>query len=204
MAFGFPNEVDEAAWAAHELAINRLRGGVCYDLIVEYFETRDGIRHGMKKLEVLCGFVKEREDARGTIRSWLRRGVKPSPALIAKVKRATGGVVDLSRVVNHPLWDLLRRKTPSRSWLNRALEQRTVAVRELLYLSADRAGRFSHHTPDRQTTLALRDLRGLDAFTAMLILARRGERDEHDPSHALPSMCDFDMFPRVVVSESTL
>jgi hypothetical protein len=204
MSFGFPDEVDEAAWTAHELAINRCRGGVCYDAIVGFFAARDGIRYGKNKLEVLCGFVKNRADARGTIRSWVDRGVEPSRALIAAVKRATGGIVDLAKVVDHPLWDLLRRKSPSLPWLNRALELRSAAVREVLYLEADRAGRFSHHTPDRQTTLTLRDLGGLDAFTAMLILARRGEWEEHDPSHALPSMCAFDMFPRMIVSEATL
>ena len=45
---------------------------------------------------------------------------------------------------------------------------------------------------------------GLEAFTAMLCLARRGESEENIPAHTLPSMCAFDMFPRLLVSEPLL
>ncbi len=199
MAIGFLSDLDDLAWASHADAIDRCRGAICVAVISRYFADRDGHELAVSRLEAACGFHDHR-----TLRGWVKKGNKPQPGSIALVRRATGGIVDLTAWVNHPLWELMQKVPPDLSRLLRLLEQRSAAVRKILLLEPDNAGRFSHHTPDRQTTLALRDLGGLEAFTAMLCLARRGESEENIPAHTLPSMCAFDMFPRLLVSEPLL
>jgi hypothetical protein len=207
MAIGFASSLDAAVGPGHDRAVDGCRGALCVADIWWYFVEREQRELNRKELERRCGFAEagsdEKEPTNGTMGGWLRGKVAGEKS-IAQVLQSTNQQVDLRRWIDHPLFLLLRTQPPSLAKLNALLETRSDPVRRILMLRPDGSGRFGHHPPERQTVLELRDLGGMDAFVAMLCLARRGEHTEHDPEHALPAVCAFDMFPGVVVSEPSL
>lgn len=90
--------------------------------------------------------------------------------------------------------------------IHRLLEGVPVAIRRILFLDSapDRLGRYRHSMANRQQFLAIRSQYSLDAFVALLCLARKGEILDDDPHHFLPSACAFDIFPRVLVTHQPL
>ena len=63
---------------------------------------------------------------------------------------------------------------------------------------------YNHAPLDRKNALGLRNLRSLDAFIALLALARKGEQLEHAPQHYLPALCAFDILPYVLYGHPAL
>lgn len=66
------------------------------------------------------------------------------------------------------------------------------------------AGRFHHTILGRSQILAVRNQRSLDAFMALVCLARKGEVLENDPLHFLPAACAYEIFPRILYSHKPL
>lgn len=87
-----------------------------------------------------------------------------------------------------------------RQQIHRLLEAMPLAIRRSLFMYElpDSLGRYHHSLLEREQILAIRDNGSLDAFIALLCLARKGEIFEHDPQRYLPSTCAFDIFPRVI------
>jgi hypothetical protein len=75
-----------------------------------------------------------------------------------------------------------------------------LLIRKILFFDGipNRLGRYIHSLPDRAMILGIRNHFSLDAFLALLCLARKGELLEQDPQHFLPASRAFDIFPRVL------
>lgn len=99
------------------------------------------------------------------------------------------------------LWNLLAREPPTLDRLRFLMEESFPrSMRKLLFgeYDRDRVGRYAHYEIDRKQLLALRDRRSLDAFTALLCVAREGELIDEDHRHSVPTLCAFDVLPYVL------
>ena len=207
MVVGYPEDLDDAAWEAHDHAVDQCRGQICLCAIAEHFGLPAALSD-VGAVEVKCqaheGGCEADLESNGTIRRWCTVGNNPRRDSIEKINMATGGRVDLDLLIKHPIITLLRREPPSIQQLNGYLEQAPLGIRKILILEPDLRGIISHHRPDRRTVLTLRNTWSFDGFIAMLCLARRGEVLGEAPAHALPAMCAYDMFPRVVQKTSLI
>ena len=203
MSIGFCDNVDAATWVAHDAQLAQCCGSVCVAVVSEHFQRTRGKVLSLDELEVACGFARHRDEAHGTLRNW-KHGTRPRPGSIAKVLDATDGAVDLGLWVHHALWRVLASEAPNLPQLNRWLEACHPRIRRVLAIARVGNAGFTHPVPERATVLAVRDLDGLDAFVAMLCLARRGEVTEDDVAHSLPSLCAYDMYPRLVVGNELI
>ena len=202
MAIPFrPPEPTAEEWAAHQLEVSRCRGGACFAALAAHYET-----DSPRKLEELVDrrsyTTKNGErSSSNKFRVWFRDGKTPRDDTITHVSKKTNGEVDLRYWRDLILWELLARDPPQLSRIQYLLEESfPCSIRRILFLAYDRDqfGRFHHGAIDRERTLELRDRRSLDAFLAMLCLARKGEILGDDPQHSLPTMCAFDMLPYVL------
>lgn len=190
----------------HRDSVKRARGTACYGALAAHFGT-----DSPKLLELR---VDDREpyDSDGDksiSNKYLRwRQGKALPHVDSSIPHAlarSGGAVRLDFWRDLPLWNLLALEPPTIPWIHRLLEGRGRSVRKILFLDGEpeRYG-FNHSTPDREQLLAIRNLRSLDAFVALLALARKGEQLEDAPQHFLPSACAFDTLPYVLRSHGPL
>ncbi len=141
----------------------------------------------------------------GKYRQWWRDGSAPSASTIDQVRERSGNSVDVAYWKDLPLWRLLGREPPSIEWLQQTKEAMPQNVRKVLFVDGlPTRGRFIHMHLERDDKLRLRDLGTLEAFIALLCLAREGEILGHDPNHFLPTACAFDILPRVLSSQRQL
>lgn len=194
-------------WAAHRREIKQCRGTVCYAALVSHFGTESP-----KELEL-------RVDGRAPYRSgdgdpsisnkyrrWRQGLALPSDESIQHVFHRSGGAVRLQQWRDLVLWELLEPELPRIQRIHQLLEASSPLVRRILLLD-DYAGlgRPVHTASiDRQMYLGIRNHFSLDAFLALLCLARKGELLEADPQHFLPAACAFDIFPRVLYTHPPL
>ncbi|MBK7145605.1 MAG: hypothetical protein IPH76_10500 [Xanthomonadales bacterium] len=191
----------------HEARIDKCRGTACFeDLCRGLNETSANELarqidddHGRLGPDGLRQFS-------GKYRQW-RYGKAPSDETIALVESRFAGKTRLRRWRDLWLWDLLRE--PFKLTLPELHEEMThlpPRIRKLLFLSAgpNAMGRFPRHAMSRERVLELRDLKSLDAFMALLALAREGELINQDQRHVFPALCAFGIFAHVLAANPQL
>jgi len=211
-AFGMPIPYQsplppEDDWAAHSKEIKRCRGTACYGALAAHFGTESP-----KDLEMR---VDDREPYRteggdvsisNKYRRWRQGKALPRDESIKHVLLRSGGSVRLEHWRDLVLWELLQPEPPLIQRIHNILEQSALSVRKILFFDGapNGLGRYAHSSPDREMTLGLRNLLSLDAFLALLCLARKGDLLEQDPQHFLPATCAFDIFPHVLYTHAPL
>ncbi len=194
-------------WAAHRKEVRACTGAACFAALTSHFGSESP-----KALEKLVDdrlpYVTQAGDQSlsNKYRKWLAGTSLPSLDSVLHVLARSNGAVDLYSWRYLPLWELLQPAPPPLATLHRFMEQAAPPVRKILFFdeNPDRYGRFVHEIPDADTTLALRNLYSLDAFLALLCLARKGEILDYDPYQSLPSLYAFDIFPRVLLAQKPL
>ena len=195
-------------WASHQQDVKRCRGTVCYGALAAHF--------GTDSPKILEWRVDRRQPYGGDgdpstsnkYRRWRQGKALPHDDTVTNVAVRSGGSVRLDFWRDLPLWGLLTPDPPPLQRLHAVLEKSPLPVRRVLFpikyaFAMDGyppAERFHHSMLDREQTLGIRNLRSLGAFIALLCLARKAEALNDDPHHFLPSLCAYDVFPRVLYS----
>lgn len=186
MALPFRSLPTAAALREHDARIDICRGTACFqDLCLGLNETSanelarqiDG-DHGRIGRDGTKQFS-------GKYRQW-RYGKAPAEETIVLVESRFPGKTRLRRWRNLLLWDLLREPFElTLSELHERMTHLPPRIRKLLFLSAgpNAMGRYPRHAMSRERILELRDLHSLDAFIALLALAREGELINEDQRH---------------------
>lgn len=194
---------DEPAWIAHAEEIDRLRGSVCFNVLVAHFGVRSP-----RALEAKISGVAPTGDGAapsGKYRRWWRYGAMPSDDTVAEIRAKTLGAVAIDQWRDLPLYELLARDAPSIARLQQIREAMPPRVRRVLFERGRPIDdRWIHLRLERNDYLTLRELGTLPAFITLLSLAREGEVLGHDPSHFIPSACAFDMLPHVLLATPSL
>lgn len=185
--------------------LKRVRGAVCFGALAAHFGAESS-----KKLEwrvdrrLPYGEDVDSSPSNKYLR-W-RQGTLPHDDSLTHVEARTAGSVRLGYWRDLPLWQILSPDIPAISSLHQVLEQMPRNIRKVLLHDTDpaREGRFHHTIPDRSQILAVRNQRSLDAFIALVCLARKGEVLENDPLHFLPAACAYEIFPRILYSHKPL
>ena len=196
-----------SAWGEHHRRVALCRGGACFTALAQFYGT--DAPNQIEKLIDERGPYPVGDGERswsGKYRRWLRDGKAPKDDTIELVWRKTGGKVDLQRWRDLALWDVLHQEPPSIAELHRRMTQFPAQIRRMIFGESEPnpQGRYLRSDLEREGTLALRDLGSLDAFQALLCLACEGEWIGDDTRHALPAMCAYDLFPRLVRQHAEL
>ena len=210
MPIGFRPPIPNAAdWQAQKFAIRLCRGAACYAALTAHFGTRNQTRLEWT-IDGRRPYGADNDDVdQSSSNKYLRWGqgkTLPSNSSVDLVYEHSGGAVRLNFWRDLPLWELLQPQPPSLQRLHAILEASPPGVRRILFIDVEpgEGGRYSHTRLRRSELLALRNLRSLDAFTALLCLARKGELLEDDQYQYLPSACAYDMLPRLLYSHPPL
>lgn len=207
MALPFRSLPTAAALREHDARIDICRGTACFqDLCLGLNETSanelarqiDG-DHGRIGRDGTKQFS-------GKYRQW-RYGKAPAEETIVLVESRFPGKTRLRRWRNLLLWDLLREPFElTLSELHERMTHLPPRIRKLLFLSAgpNAMGRYPRHAMSRERILELRDLHSLDAFIALLALAREGELINEDQRHVFPALCAFGIFAHVLAANPQL
>ncbi|MEJ1250001.1 hypothetical protein [Denitratimonas tolerans] len=189
---------------AHRDAVKRVRGTVCYGALAHHFGTQsptllEARIDGRRPYDELGEKVVSNKYKR-----WREGKALPSEDTVAHVSNRSAGAVRLDYWRDLPLWELLAVECPPVPRLHRIIEH-SASVRHVLLLDGEPERFGYNHSPlDRKNALGLRNLRSLDAFIALLALARKGEQSEDAPQHYLPALCAFDILPYVLYGHSAL
>jgi len=187
-------------WAALTKDPSRRRGAACFGALAAHFGTTSPRRLEQRIDKKFYVTQHEERTGTGKYRAWFRDGVRPSDETAALVAQRTAGSVDLVFWRDHPLWRLLAPKPPSLDELDDILEAMPRPISGILFGDSVewRRPRFVHHPLERDQVLAIRNVASLDAFICLLCLACKGDLNNHDPSHFVPSRSALDLFPRIV------
>lgn len=193
------------AWAVHKKDVKRCRGTACYGAIAAHFGT-DSPKVLEWRVDRRTSYASEDEDVSlsNKFLRWRQGKALPNADSVAHVLDRSKGSVRLAFWRDLPLWELMAPEPPPVRRLHAILESLPPSVTSLLFGFGGSVGQYNHHMPDRDQTLAIRNLRSLPAFVALLCLARKGESLDNDPQHYLPSACVFDLFPRILYSHRAL
>lgn len=206
LPFRSPAPTDEA-WREHGRELALCRGAACFTAASLHFGT-DSPKALEQRIDGRGPYINELGDRSwsGKYRRWLTRGSVPTDETVERVKVRSEGAVDLGLWRELGLWSVLAAKPPSLGWLHAEKERFSPPIRTILFGDhvRNRMGRFVHFDIGRDRTLALRDLRSLEALCALLCLAREGELLGDDPRHSLPTMCAFDILPHVLCANPPL
>ena len=135
---------------------------------------------------------------------WRQGKALPSDDSVIHVSQRSAGAVRLDYWRDLALWELLAVECPPIPRLHRIVEH-SASVRHVLFLDGEPERFGYNHSPlHRKKALGLRNLRSLDAFVALLALARKGEQLEDAPQHYLPALCAFDILPHVLYGQPVL
>lgn len=180
-------------------------GTVCYGALVNHFGT-DSAALLEKRVDGRAIYNQFGEKAAtNKFRRWLQGRALPGEDSRAHALKRSGGAVDLGYWRDLPLWRLLHPEPPSIRELHRIIEGAGSNIRRILFNDAlPEPKNYNHSLPVRSQTLAIRNLRSLDAFQVLLALARKGEQLEDGPLQYLPSACAFDILPYVLYSNRPL
>jgi hypothetical protein len=198
-------EPDEAAWKEHAKDIANCRGVACFSALAQHFGTTSPTaleRHVDGRMPYVTAGGDQ--SISGKYRAWLHGSI-PNDETCEWVRLQTENAVRLKCWRDHPLWRLLERDPPAIEWLHRQKEALPPKVGKFLFLDGiGHDNRYIHVNLTRSETLRLRNVGTLDAFVALLCLAREGETMGDHPKHYLSSACAFDAFPRVLITQYPL
>ena len=187
----------------HQHRIDCCRGIICFEEVARNFGTRSS-----NQLEVLIDdFVPSIDvDGRkiwpGKYRKWLS-GTAPSSATLSKVDQKTGGKSQLSHWRKLILWNLIEEPV---AWDLTVISHFTMYLQEPArtlarrVVSPDSLGRYLSTEIVLEVMLELRDLYTLDAFMALLLLAREAKLIKSEQRFVLATTSAFEVFPRVVMA----
>jgi hypothetical protein len=136
----------------------------------------------------------------GKYRQW-RRGKIPSEASVALALARSDGRVDLRYWRDLPLWDLLAEPFDLAPLnLHDLLTQLAPPVRAILFFSPepDECGEWARLGLRDADIAALRALGTLDAFVALLTLARSAQLAHNDQQHAVLTASAFAILANVL------
>lgn len=189
---------------AHRDAVKRARGTVCYGALANHFGTQSPTLLEAR-VDGRRAYDEEGEKATSNkYKRWRQGKSLPSDETVGHVSRRSAGAVRLDYWRDLTLWELLAVECPPVPLLHRIIEH-SASVRHVLFLDGEPQRFGYNHAPlDRENALGLRNLRSLDAFIALLALARKGEQLEHAPQHYLPALCAFDILPYVLYGHPAL
>lgn len=143
----------------------------------------------------------------GKCRRWQHGTALPSDESIAIARQISGGKADLGFWRDLPLWELLQEpKGPPLERVLRVMAALSPEVREILFLvwrPNALNGPVLAEIGDIHVT-ALRKLKSLDAFTALLALARQAEAVNNDQRHAVLAATAYAIFAHVVAKHPQL
>ena len=206
LPFRDPAPTDET-WREHGRELALCRGAACFKAVALHFGT-DSAKALEQRIDGRGPYVNEMGDRSwsGKYRRWLTRGTVPTDETVERVRVRSEGAVDLAMWRDLVLWSVLEATPPSLARLHATKERFSPQIRTVLFGDhlPNRMGRFVHFDIGRDRLLALRDLHSLEALCALLCLAREGELLGDDPRHSLPTMCAFDILPRVLCAHPPL
>lgn len=196
----------EDGWVSHLQEVRRCRGSACYAALAAHFGT-----DSPKTLERRVD-GRDPYDVDGDIaisnkyRRWRQGKALPGDDTVAHVLQRSGGSVRLGFWRDLPLWELLAPEPPPMQRIHQLLETTSPMIKRILFMDGmpNWQGRYQHSPVERDQVLAIRNQGTLDAFIALLCLARKGEVLEDDPRHYLPSAGAFDVLPRVLYAHKPL
>jgi len=122
---------------------------------------------------------------------------------IKDIEDKSQGKAKVRRWRDHVLFDLLQEPPISSEAVHQILVQCPPWIRRRIFIDSW----LVDPTPpvilprfrlDRDTVLAIRNRRTLDAFVALLALAREAEHGSHQQEHSLPAACAREIFPFVI------
>jgi len=206
MALPFREPPTPEAEKAHAANIARCRGSACFAAIARHFGT-DAPNELERRIDRREPYVKDGEKSWSRkYRQWVTKGKLPSDNTCNFIWGRSGRSVDLRRWRDLFLWELLSLTPPSLERIHEEMAAMPLQIRRKLSAQHDDdgSGRFARCEFERETVLSLRNLRSLDAFTALLCLSREGEIINADPHHYLPAFCAFDMLPWILYSHPEL
>lgn len=124
------------------------------------------------------------------------RGHLPSDEAVALVQNACG--VDLREWRDLPLWKMLDPRTPSLDCILKVFQPLAGGLPLVVRLATHDEAALRHAQLEYYDYLNLRNEISIDRLTALVALARNGERQGDVCSHALAALCVFDLLPQVV------
>jgi hypothetical protein len=193
-------------WPSHSEAVHRCRGTACFAALAVHFDSHSPVVLEAR-VDGRTAYTTENGDRAwsGIYRRWRQDGSVPNDRTIERVVSRTKGAVDLTYWRDLLVWRLLL--PGAQSFLSPSLpkrlapEVRAIVFEEETYLSN---GDFSALQIPKKHVLALRDLRSLNAFHGLLLLAREAELLGSGAQHLLPARCAFEIIPDVFSQHAPL
>ena len=188
--------------------IERCRSAACFIELALTFGTASAT--DLEK--IIDGASGKDEDGFATYSGKYRRLISLSKKLavtrmsdktVKSVERTSKGRAKVKRWRDHVLFDLLQEPPISSEAVHQILVQCSPWIRRHIFIDS----LLVDPTPpvvlprfplDRDTVLAIRNRRSLDAFVALLALAREAEHGSHQQEHSLTSACAREIFPYIV------
>lgn len=190
-----------ASLLSHTADIGRCRSAACFAALAVHFGTKSPVvleaRIDRRKPYLTKGGDRSWS---GIYRGWLRDSKTPHDSSVARVLERSGGAVDLRLWRDLLLWRLLTPGSalldPPGSWASNFLPQ----VRRMLFDDLDNnlVGRYQRLRIPPARVLALRNLRSLESFHALVYLARESELIGDQPEDLLPAVCAFELLPSLI------
>lgn len=186
---------------AHATAVRRCRATACFAALAAHFGTNSPVVLEAR-VDRRRAYVTGNGDRSwsGVYRRWLRDGTLPRDKTIDHVLERSAGAVDLRRWRDLMLWGLL---TPAPQLLNppevRAA-QFSQQIRRIVFENFENhlRGKFRSLQIPPKRILSLRNLRSLEAFHALVYLARESELIGDSSQDLLPAICAFEILPTVL------
>lgn len=198
-----PNE----AWKNHADAVERCRGAACFGALAAHFGTESAIALEARIDGRSTHLEKRGGRARsGIYRRWERDGVCPTNATAKRILATSDGAVDLVYWRDLVLWRLLSplpQLMSSQSLARLAPEIRSIILKGD-HEDALREGQFHSLRVPTDRTLELGEIRSLDAFHGLLLLAREAELISYDEVDLLPAKTAFEILPDVLARHAAL
>ena len=188
-------------WRIHLAEVSRCRGTACFAALAAHFGTTSPVVLEAR-VDQRHAYLTANGDRAwsGIYRRWQRDGVLPTDKTAERVLIRSGGAVDLRRWRDLALWWLL---TPGPKFVT-SLQQRAAQfssqIRRLVFENYESSlvGEYSSLEIAPRRIVSLRNLRSLEAFHALVYLARESEWIGSEPRQMLPAYCALEIFPGVL------
>jgi len=197
--------LDDDFWTGHLKAVKRCQGAVCYGALVAHFGTQSP-KHLEWRIDRRRPYDGDGDPSiSNKYRRWRQGKALPGRSAVAWVRERSGSSVRLDFWLGLPLWELLAPEPPPLQRIHQLLLASPVTIRGSVfrYASFD-AERCFRTTREPAQLLAIRNQHSLDAFIALLCLARKSEMFSDAQHHFLPTACAFDILPRVLYTHRPL
>ncbi len=207
MALAYRTPAPSAAdWHTHAEDLKRCRGAACYTAVARHFGT-DSPKRLEQRIDRNAPYKNDGDESiSNKYRRWRQGKALPSNRSIGFVSERSGNTVDLKYWRDLPLWELLAKEPPTIPRLHDILLSTPRTVRHILGINGAEPRQYgvSFAYPISDRLIELRDLRTLEAFLALLALARKAEVVEDHQGHYIAVASAFDIFTRVMIDNTQL